>query len=99
MVRDNTFFKLAKDIVVSQIMTTLDEAYCTSENRRAKKVRWKLRKENYTMAPVRVDGVVKKFVRKSDLKDEGYISDYSIEIDIDRLISPETEAFTIEAAM
>lgn len=95
MVRDNRFFKLAKDIVVSQIMTTLDEAYCTTENKRAKKVHWKLRKENYTMAPVRVNGVVKKFVRKSDLKDEGYISDYSIEIDIDRLISYETEVLDL----
>lgn len=95
MRRGNTFFKLSKDIVVSQIMTTLDEAYCTTENKRAKKVRRKLRNKNYTMAPVRVDGVVKKFVRKSDLKDEGYISDYSIEIDIDRLISQETEVLDL----
>lgn len=95
MGRDNTFFKLGKEIVVSQIMTTLDEAYCTVENKRAKKVRWKLRKENYTMAPVKVNGLVKKFVRRSDLKEEGYISDYSIEIGMDRLISHDTEVLDL----
>jgi hypothetical protein len=95
MGRDNTFFKLGKEIVASQIMTTLDEAYCTAENKRAKKVRWKSRKENYTMVPVRVDGLVKKFVRRSDLKDEGYISDYSTEIDMDRLISHDTEVLDL----
>lgn len=92
---DHTFFKLANDIVVSQIMTTLNEAYCTTENKRAKRVRWKLRKENYTMAPVRASGVIRKFVRKSDLRDKGYISDYSIEIGIDRLISYETKVLDL----
>jgi len=47
------------------------------------------------MAPVRIDGAVKKFIKKSDLKDEGYVSDYSIEIDKDRLISHETKVLDL----
>lgn len=95
MWKDNRFSKLAENILVSQIMTRLDEAFCTMEFKKATKVRRKLSRENYTMVPVKVDGVVKKFVRKSDLKNEGYVSDYSIEIEADRLISNETEVLSL----
>ena len=92
--RDN-FLYFSEHLNVSQIMTKIGEAYCTTENESAKKVLDELGKLNYTMAPVRVDGLIKKFVRRRDLKEKGNVSDYSIEINKNQLISYDTELLNL----
>ena len=80
---------------VSQIMTKINEGYCVVENESAKKVLHKLCESNYTMAPVKVGGLVKKFVRRKDLEEKGIVSDYSVEIDKSQLISCDTELLNL----
>jgi hypothetical protein len=47
------------------------------------------------MAPVRVDGLIKRFVRRRDLGEKGSVSDYSVEINKNQLISYDTELLNL----
>jgi hypothetical protein len=95
MEKKDDFIYFSEHLNVSQIMTKIDEAYCTAENESAEKVLNQLSKLNYTMAPVEVDGLIKKFVRRRDLKEKGNVSDYSIEINKNQLISYDTELLNL----
>jgi len=95
MEKSDNFLHSSGNLNVSQIMTKIDEAYSTTENESAKKVLNDLVEPNYTMAPVKVDGLIKKFVRKRDLKESGNISDYSVEINKNQLISYDTELINL----
>lgn len=90
MEKKDALVYLSKHLNVDQIMTRIDEAHCANENERTQKVLNVLVDSNYTMAPVKVDGLVKKFVRRRDLKENGNVSDYSVEIDKSQLISCDT---------
>lgn len=95
MEKRDDFLYFSKYLNVSQIMTKIGDAYCTIENESARKVLNRLGKSNYTMAPVKVDGLIKRFVRRRDLREKGKVSDYSIEINRNQLISYDTELLNL----
>lgn len=95
MVKKDNFLYFSEHLNVNHIMTKIEESYCTSENESSKKALKELSKSNYTMAPVKVGGLVKKFVRKRDLEEKGDVSDYSIDIDKSQLISYDTEILSL----
>jgi hypothetical protein len=95
MEKRHDFLCFSEHLNVSQIMTRIGEAYCTIENESAKNVLNRLGRSNYTMAPVRVDGLIKRFVRRRDLGEKGSVSDYSVEINKNQLISYETELLNL----
>lgn len=95
MEKRDDFLYFSKHLNVSQIMTKIGDAYCTIENESARKVLNRLGKSNYTLAPVKVDGLITRFVRRRDLREKGKVSDYSIEINRNQLISYDTELLNL----